>query len=117
MDRIKKPFGVCFRESLIIRLHSEIDQIHLSIEAQCDTTRLPLGDCHILILRTFPKSGGFGFHLNVDSYVYSMGCEVKYLLKECTNLKTVNIQIKSKSKPIKFGKNLQIRIWICTPLL
>ncbi len=29
-------------------LHSEIDQIHLSIEAQCDTTRLPLGDCHTL---------------------------------------------------------------------
>ncbi len=28
--------GACFRESLIIRLHSEIGQIHLSIEAQCD---------------------------------------------------------------------------------
>ncbi len=26
---------------------SEIDQIHLSIEAQCVTTLLPLGDCHI----------------------------------------------------------------------
>ncbi len=24
----------------------EIDQIHLSIEAQCVTTLLPLGDCH-----------------------------------------------------------------------
>ncbi len=24
-----------------------IDQIHLSIEAQCVSTRLPLGDCHI----------------------------------------------------------------------
>ncbi len=31
-----------------IRLHSEIDQIHLSIEAQCVTTVLPLGDCHRL---------------------------------------------------------------------
>ncbi len=31
---------------LVIRLHSEIDQIHLSIEAQCVTTLLPLGDCH-----------------------------------------------------------------------
>ncbi len=41
------PFRVCFRESLVIRLHSEIDQIHLSIEAQCGTTCLPLGDCHI----------------------------------------------------------------------
>ncbi len=30
----------------VIRLHSEIDQIHPNIEAQCDTTRLPLGDCH-----------------------------------------------------------------------
>ena len=40
--------GVRFRESLVItRLHSEIDQIHLSIEAQCVTARLPLGDCHI----------------------------------------------------------------------
>ncbi len=29
--------GVCFRESLVLRLHSEIDQIHLSIEAQCGT--------------------------------------------------------------------------------
>ncbi len=28
------------------RLHSEIDQIHLSIEAQCDTNYLPLCDCH-----------------------------------------------------------------------
>ncbi len=35
------PFGVSFRESLVVRLHSKIDQIHLGIEA-C----LPLGDCH-----------------------------------------------------------------------
>ncbi len=27
--------GACFWESLVIRLHSEIGQIHLSIEAQC----------------------------------------------------------------------------------
>ncbi len=40
------PIGIRFRESLGIRLHSEIDQIHLSIEAQCVTTLLPLGDCH-----------------------------------------------------------------------
>ncbi len=40
------PIGVHFRESLVIRLYSEIDQIHLSIEAQCVTTLLPLGDCH-----------------------------------------------------------------------
>ncbi len=40
------PIGVRFRKSLVIRLHSEIDQIHLSIEAQCVTTLLPLGDCH-----------------------------------------------------------------------
>ncbi len=42
------PFRVRFRESLVIRLYSEIDQIHLSIEAQCVTTLLPLGDCHNL---------------------------------------------------------------------
>ncbi len=29
--------GTCFRESLVIRLYSEIGQIHLSIEAQCGT--------------------------------------------------------------------------------
>ncbi len=40
------PIGVRFRESLVVRLHSEIDQIHLSIEAQCVTTLLPLGHCH-----------------------------------------------------------------------
>ncbi len=28
------------------RLHSEIDQIHLSIEALCGPARLPMGDCH-----------------------------------------------------------------------
>ncbi len=39
-------FRVHFRESLVIRLYSEIDHIHLSIEAQCVTTLLPLGDCH-----------------------------------------------------------------------
>ncbi len=43
------PIGVRFRESLVIRLHSEIDQIHLSNEAQCVTTLLPLGDCHTFI--------------------------------------------------------------------
>ncbi len=35
-----------FCQSVVVRLHSEIDQIHLSIEAQCVTTLLPLGDCH-----------------------------------------------------------------------
>ncbi len=39
--------GVCFRESLDFRLYSEIDQINLSIEAQCGTVCLPMGDCHI----------------------------------------------------------------------
>ncbi len=38
------PIGVRFWESLVVRLHSEIDQIHLGIEAQCVTTLLPLGD-------------------------------------------------------------------------
>ncbi len=41
------PIGVRFRESLFISLYSEIGQIHLSIEAQCDIILLPLGDCHI----------------------------------------------------------------------
>ncbi len=50
IDRVGIPLGVQtikFRESLVIRLYSEIDQIHLSIEAQCVTTLLPLGGCHI----------------------------------------------------------------------
>ncbi len=42
------PISVRFRESLVVRLYSEIDQIHLSIEAHCVTTLLPLGDCHTL---------------------------------------------------------------------
>ncbi len=40
------PIGVRFQESLVVRLHSGIGQIHLSIEAQCVTTLLSLGDCH-----------------------------------------------------------------------
>ncbi len=39
-------FRVRFGESLVVRLYSEIGHIHLSIEAQCVTTLLPLGDCH-----------------------------------------------------------------------
>ena len=38
--------GVCFWESLVFRLYSVIDQIHLSIEAQYGTACLPMGDCH-----------------------------------------------------------------------
>ena len=42
------------------RLHSEIDQIHLSIEAQCGTACLPIGDCH----RTHrAKVGGLQFYI------------------------------------------------------
>ncbi len=39
-------FRVRFGESVVVRLYSEIDHIHLSIEAQCVTSLLPLGDCH-----------------------------------------------------------------------
>ncbi len=31
---------------IFFRLYSEIDHIHLSIEAQCDSHHLPPGDCH-----------------------------------------------------------------------
>ncbi len=44
----------CLGFNLVIRLYSEIDQIHLSSEAQCDTALLPLGDCHteyLLVVR------------------------------------------------------------------
>ena len=43
------PIGVRFRESLVVRLYSEISQINLSIEAQCDIILLPLGDCHTML--------------------------------------------------------------------
>ncbi len=33
-------------ESLVVRLYSEIDHLHLSIEAQCVSHLLPPGDCH-----------------------------------------------------------------------
>ncbi len=41
---------VHFGEALIVRLYSEIDQIHLSSEAQCVSHHLPLVDCHTDIL-------------------------------------------------------------------
>ncbi len=47
MHHIGTPSGFPGVPSLN-RLHSEIDQIHLSIEAQCGTTYLPLGDCHTI---------------------------------------------------------------------
>ncbi len=37
---------VHFGESLVVRLYSEIDQIHLSSEAQCVSHHLPQVDCH-----------------------------------------------------------------------
>ncbi len=37
---------VHFGESLVVRSYSEIDQIHLSSEAQCVSHHLPLVDCH-----------------------------------------------------------------------
>ncbi len=55
------PFGVCFRESVIFRLHSEIDQIHVSIDAQCGTACLPTGDCHT-------------HHIHVCQYCFHWGC-------------------------------------------
>ncbi len=40
----QSTFWVCFRESLVLsRLYSDI-----SIEAQCGTINLPLGDCDIM---------------------------------------------------------------------
>ncbi len=48
---------VHFGESLVIRLHSEIDQIHLSSEAQCVSHHLPLVDCHIDHLSTCQLNG------------------------------------------------------------
>ncbi len=58
IDRVGIPFGFQphkrsihrgpFPESLVVKLYSEIDLIHLSIEAQCVTTLLPLGDCHTI---------------------------------------------------------------------
>ncbi len=41
-------FRVRFRESLVVRLYSEIDHLHLSSEAQCVSNLLPLGDCHTI---------------------------------------------------------------------
>ncbi len=38
--------GVHFGESLVVRLYSEIDHIHLSSEAQCVSHHLPQVDCH-----------------------------------------------------------------------
>ncbi len=37
---------VHFGDSLVVRLYSEIDHIHLSSEAQCVSHHLPQVDCH-----------------------------------------------------------------------
>ncbi len=39
-------FRVCFRESLVVRLYSEINHLHLSIDVQCVSHLLPLGDTY-----------------------------------------------------------------------
>ncbi len=71
------PIGVRFQESLVIRLYSEIRQIHLSIEAQCDIILLPLGDCH-----TIPESHGTSVtHAYWSVYVCLAG------IKECLHLR------------------------------
>ncbi len=46
MDQVETPFGFQSIVWTFVRLYSEIDQIHLSTEAQCGTACLPLGDCH-----------------------------------------------------------------------
>ncbi len=42
-----------YTTSLVLRLYSEIDHIHLSSEAQCVSHLLPPGDCHKIYLITF----------------------------------------------------------------
>ncbi len=46
-------FRVRFGESLVVRLYSEIDHLHLIIEAQCVSHLLPLGDCHTYCIISF----------------------------------------------------------------
>ncbi len=46
LHQADRPCAIGVIPSLVVRLQSEIDQIHLSIEAQCVTTLLPMGDCH-----------------------------------------------------------------------
>ncbi len=41
-------FRARFGESPVVRLYSQIDNLHLSIEAQCISHLLPFGDCHII---------------------------------------------------------------------
>ncbi len=44
---------VHFRESLVVRLYSEFDHIHLSSEAQCVSHHLPQVDCHRRCITNF----------------------------------------------------------------
>ncbi len=57
--------GVHFGESLVVRLYSEIDHIHLSSEAQCASHLLPQVDCHIMKIWKASANknviGGFAF--------------------------------------------------------
>ncbi len=63
---------VHFGESLVVRLYSKIDHIHLSSEAQCVSHHLPQVDCHtdgftnlnnvrIRVIGWFCQDGMFGF--------------------------------------------------------
>ncbi len=69
---IGPPIGVSFRDSLVFRLYSEIDHIHLSSEAQCVSHLLPPGDCHN------------GRLLNTKTYVCAKFC--LFYVENCTSL-------------------------------
>ncbi len=60
------------------RLYSEIDQIHLSSEAQCVSHHLPLVDCHILQLMFPSKSlmqySQLGLNLQMSAIILSFLC-------------------------------------------
>ena len=45
---LRSRLVMSYTTSLVVRLYSGIDHIHLSIEAHCVSTLLPLGDCHNL---------------------------------------------------------------------
>ncbi len=64
-----------FGESLVVRLYSEIDQIHLSSEAQCVSHHLPQVDCHRL--DTFAS--------NAPHDVSDMSCLISYIFLVLSN--------------------------------
>ncbi len=85
---------VHFGESLVIRLYSEIDHIHLSSEAQCVSHHLPQLDCHK--------------NCQVD---FDVGCQPIFNLALCWQTREKPGGGESYPTWLSFGRSVRFDIW------